>query len=125
MTTKVWQDLEILDDQNWISSHFRGRGNFSFSGQLRFSGDWKGSIESTDPGACLFVLEGARIEGQIKVARVVVDGSLADVDLSAEVFEAGPMARVEGRVSAKKLSVAEGAVVQGRILSQSANESQY
>lgn len=119
MSTKIWEDLEVLKDQNWISDEFVGRGHFSFSGQLRFSGDWTGSIESSDPEACLYILKGASVKGTIVANRVVVEGELGDIDLKAKSFEAHKGAVVLGRVCAENLFIEEGAIVQGDMSSVS------
>ncbi len=119
MSTKIWENLEVLENQNWISDGFSGRGHFEFSGQLRFSGSWVGSVESSDPEACLYVLKGASIQGKIRAARVVVEGELKDIDLKTKSFEAHAGASVLGRVSAENLFIEEGAIVEGDISSVS------
>ncbi|NCN41555.1 polymer-forming cytoskeletal protein [bacterium] len=119
MSTKIWENLEVLENQNWISDQFSGRGHFEFRGQLRFSGDWTGSIRSDDPGACIFILKGASIKGSIHVARVVVEGKLSDVEVQTRSFEAHHGATVIGRVYAENLLIDEGAIVQGDISSVS------
>jgi cytoskeletal protein CcmA (bactofilin family) len=119
MSTKIWKDFEILNEQHWIAADFRGRGEMHFRGQLRFSGTWLGSIRSDDPEACLFVLKGARMEGLIEVANVIVGGDLVDVNLQAKVFEALAGSRVSGCVRAGCLRVEEGALLEGEITSLS------
>jgi cytoskeletal protein CcmA (bactofilin family) len=120
MSTKIWKDFELLNEQHWIAADYRGRGEMEFRGQLRFSGAWTGSIRSDDPEACLFVLKGARIEGLIEVASVIVGGELLDVHLKAHSFEALAGSRVSGRVRAERLRVEEGAIVEGELTSVSA-----
>jgi len=120
MSTKIWKDFELLNEQHWIAADFRGRGEMEFRGQLRFSGSWMGSIRSDDPEACLYVLKGARIEGSITVAKVIVGGDLLDVQLQAHSFEALAGSRVSGRVRSERLRIEEGALVEGELTSVSA-----
>jgi len=119
MSTIIWKDLELLNEQHWISSDFRGRGDFEFRGIMRFSGTWIGSFRSGDPEARLFILDGARIEGRIEVAHVIVAGTLSDVVLNATSFEAVSTARVRGRISARVLKIEEGALIEGELTSVS------
>ncbi|MEO5667212.1 MAG: polymer-forming cytoskeletal protein [Bdellovibrionota bacterium] len=120
MSTAIWKDLELLNEQHWISSDFQGRGEFEFRGIMRFSGTWIGSIRSSDPEAQLFILDGARIEGSINVAHVIVAGTLSDVVLNAKSFEAVRTAKVMGRIRANSLKIEEGAILEGELTSVSA-----
>jgi cytoskeletal protein CcmA (bactofilin family) len=122
MSTAIWKDLELLNEQHWISSDFRGRGEFEFRGILRFSGSWIGSIRSSDPEARLFILDGARLEGRIDVAHVIVAGTLSDIVLNASSFEAVRTARVRGRIRAGTLKIEEGALIEGELTSVSARD---
>jgi cytoskeletal protein CcmA (bactofilin family) len=112
-----WESLEILEDQHWISASFRGRGDFTFAGNFRFSGQWQGAMFSETPESHLYVRSGAQISGHVSVARVSVEGQMIDVDVEAEIFHALRGARVVGRVNAKKIIVDEGAIVEGRMVS--------
>ena len=119
MSTAIWKDLELLNEQHWISSDFKGRGDFEFRGIMRFSGTWTGSFRSSDPEAKLFILDGASIEGSIDVAHVIVAGTLSDIVLNAKSFEAVRTAKVMGRIRASVLKIEEGALLQGELTSVS------
>jgi len=113
-----WDSFEVLDSQHWISRGFEGRGDLRFEGNLRFRGVWLGLIEGTNPDAHLFVMKGAKIQGQIRCHRVTVEGDLHDADIQADTFHALNGAHVSGRIRARQLSIDEGAVVEGRVVSR-------
>ncbi|MBS1983354.1 MAG: polymer-forming cytoskeletal protein [Bdellovibrionales bacterium] len=116
-----WQSLEILDGHHWISHDFKGRGDFEFSGNLRLSGEWRGTIHSSAAGAQLHVLKSAVVAGVIRVDRLSVEGHLDDIDIEVEWLRIMPGARVSGRIRAKTLIVDEGALLQGRIVARTSN----
>jgi cytoskeletal protein CcmA (bactofilin family) len=111
----IWESLEALEGQHWVTSSFKGRGDLEFSGQLRFSGEWTGTVHSGPDDSALFVLSGAIICGRIRVDEITVAGTLQDVDVEVRVFRALKGARVFGRVRAEVLLVEDGALVQGEI----------
>lgn len=112
-----WNSLEVLGERHWISREFRGRGDFRFSGSLRLSGEWTGRIDGEGEEPQLHVLPSAVVRGTLRVARVLVEGCLSDVDLEADWVLIRKGARVAGRVVAKVLRIEEGAWVEGRIVS--------
>lgn len=117
-----WDSLEVIEDQHWITQSFQGRGDMNFSGNLRFSGQWTGLVQSSGEEAHLYVMSEGKIKGQIKVKRLSVEGELEDVQIEAEVFRALPGARVRGQITAQILVVEEGAIVEGRIVSAPAKQ---
>lgn len=94
-------------------------GNISFSGGLRVDGEIKGNV-SAERGAesTLVVSEHARIEGEINVAHVVINGTVVGPVSAMESLELQPGARVTGDVEYHKLEMQQGAVVQGRLVHQ-------
>lgn len=117
MSTMIWKDFELLNEQHWIASDFRGRGEMEFRGQLRFSGEWIGSIRSDDPDACLYLLKGSRVVGSVAVANIIVGGEIRDATVKAESFEALEGSFISGRVRATKLRIEIGAVIDGELSS--------
>jgi len=67
------------------------------------------------PGT-LVLSEQARIEGEIRVSHVVINGTVVGPVHSAEYVELQPKANVTGDVYYKKLEIHLGAVVQGRLV---------
>jgi cytoskeletal protein CcmA (bactofilin family) len=116
--SEFWDSFEVLDSQHWVSRGFEGRGDLRFEGNLRFRGRWLGLIEGSSSDSHLFVMKGARIQGQIRCHRVTVEGDLQDADIVADTFHALSGAHVTGRIRAQNLSIDEGAVVEGRVVSR-------
>jgi cytoskeletal protein CcmA (bactofilin family) len=115
-----WESLSILDDQHWAARSFKGRGDLEFSGCLRFSGEWKGSVRSTATGAHLYVLSGARLSGSIAVEKLTVEGQLQDADVQVDFLRAVKGCRINGRVRARSMVIEEGAIIEGRLVSEAA-----
>lgn len=91
-------------------------GNITFSGGLRVDGYVKGNIKATGnkPGT-LVLSELAKIEGEIEVAHVVINGTVAGQVRASEYVELLPKARVTGDVSYKSIEIHVGAIVMGRM----------
>jgi cytoskeletal protein CcmA (bactofilin family) len=94
-------------------------GDVSFSGGLRIDGQVKGNVSATgDQASTLVVSEHARIEGEVSVSHVVVNGTIIGPVRSGEFLELQPKARVTGDVEYNSIEMHLGAVVQGRLIHQ-------
>ncbi|MDX9741208.1 MAG: polymer-forming cytoskeletal protein [Gammaproteobacteria bacterium] len=92
-------------------------GNVVFSGGLRIDGEVRGSVRATGnhPGT-LVVSEQARIDGEVNVAHLVVNGTINGPVRSDEFLELQPKARVTGDVEYNTIEMHLGAIVQGRLV---------
>jgi cytoskeletal protein CcmA (bactofilin family) len=94
-------------------------GDISFSGGLRIDGQVKGNVRAVgDQASTLVVSEHARIEGEVSVSHVVVNGTVIGPMRSGEFLELQPKARVTGDVEYSSIEMHLGAVVQGRLIHQ-------
>jgi cytoskeletal protein CcmA (bactofilin family) len=94
-------------------------GDVTFVGGLRVDGEVKGNVRSTgDGGGTLVVSEHARIEGEIHVSHLVINGTIIGPVYSSEFLELQPRARVTGDVQYNSLEMHLGAIVQGRLVHQ-------
>ncbi len=94
-------------------------GDVTFVGGLRVDGEVKGNVRSTgDSGGTLVVSEHARIEGEIHVSHLVINGTIIGPVYSSEFLELQPRARVTGDVQYNSLEMHLGAIVQGRLVHQ-------
>ena len=95
-------------------------GNISFSGGLRIDGHVKGNVKASanKPGT-LVVSEMAKVEGEIDVAHVVINGTVAGPVRASEYVELLPKARVTGNVSYKSIEIHVGAIVMGQLVYES------
>lgn len=94
-------------------------GDLTFDGGLRVDGRVNGSVQSVEgkPGT-LVLSEAARIEGEIRVSHVVINGTVVGPVHAADYVELQSKANVTGDVHYKTLEMQLGAVVQGRLVYQ-------
>jgi len=94
-------------------------GHITFTGGLRVDGHVRGNITASDgkPGT-LVLSEEARIEGEIRVSHIVINGTVVGPVHAAEYVELQAKANVTGDVYYKTLEIQLGAVVQGRLVYQ-------
>ncbi len=98
-------------------------GNVVFSGGLRIDGRVKGNVTADgDSASTLVVSEAARVDGEIQVSHVVVNGQVNGPIRSVEYLELQSKARVVGDVSYRRLEIQLGATVQGKLASLDAGE---
>src|SRR3954454_15960787 len=99
-------------------------GDVSFTGGLRIDGHIKGNVRASGnkPGT-LVISELAKVEGEIDVAHVVVNGTVAGPVRATEYVELLPKARVTGDVSYKSIEIHVGAIVMGQLMYESPQKS--
>lgn len=104
-----------------VGAGTRVEGNIIFSGGLRVDGEVCGNVtvEKGQQGT-LVISEQARIEGEINVSHLVINGTVIGPVRVGEFLELQPSARVTGDVEYMGLEMQQGAVVQGRLIHQAA-----
>lgn len=108
-----------------IGAGTRVEGDVIFSGGLRVDGHVKGSIVAEEgKSGTLVVSELARVEGEIRVPHVVINGTVCGPVNSAEYVELQMKANVTGDVYYNTLEMQLGAVVQGRLVHQAGAKSE-
>lgn len=91
-------------------------GNIHFKGGLRIDGHVKGNvIADGDDASMLVISEHAKVEGEVRVAYLVVNGEILGPVYSSELLELQPKARITGDVNYKALEMHGGAVVTGKL----------
>jgi cytoskeletal protein CcmA (bactofilin family) len=91
-------------------------GDVTFVGGLRVDGEVKGQCPFDGRWRRhLVVSEHARIEGEIHVSHLVINGTIIGPVYSSEFLELQPRARVTGDVQYNSLEMHLGAIVQGRL----------
>ena len=92
-------------------------GDITFSGGLRVDGEIKGNVRSAGGGPTTLVIsEHAKVEGEIAVSHVVINGTVNGPVLSTEFLELQDKARVNGDVQYSSIEIHLGAVVQGNLV---------
>jgi cytoskeletal protein CcmA (bactofilin family) len=98
----------------------RIEGNVSFSGGLRVDGEIIGNVTAvTDEPSTLVISEQARIDGEIKVTHLVVNGTINGPVHASEFLELQSRSRVKGDVQYNTLEMHLGAIVEGRLVHSS------
>jgi len=99
-------------------------GDITFVGGLRVDGHVKGNVRATGgkPGT-LVLSELAKVEGEIDVAHIVVNGTVAGTIRATEYVELLPKARVTGDVCYKSIEVHVGAIVMGQLVYENPQKS--
>lgn len=84
-------------------------GDLRFKGSFRIDGSFKGTIDSE---STLIVGENGKIEAEIKIGYIVVNGEIKGNIQAKEKVEINSTGRVIGSVTAPKLVVEEGAYLE-------------
>ena len=102
----------------------RIEGNVTFAGGLRVDGEIVGNVTAADEKAStLVVSEKARIDGEIRVSHLVVNGASNGPVHAAEFLELQAQSRVNGDVHYNTLEMQLGAVVEGRLVHRSSESA--
>lgn len=100
-----------------IGAGTRIEGNIKFSGGLRVDDEVVGNVTAvSDQPSTLVVSEQARIEGEISVSHLVVNGEISGPVHVGEFLELQSRSRVKGDVHYNSLEMHLGAVVEGRLM---------
>lgn len=92
-------------------------GDIAFSGGLRIDGEIKGNVRASgDQSSTLVISEHARIEGEVSVAHLVINGTVAGPVVSSGFLELQAKARVTGDIQYNSIEMHLGAVVEGRMV---------
>jgi cytoskeletal protein CcmA (bactofilin family) len=103
-----------------IGAGTRIEGNVIFSGGLRIDGEVKGDVRSAEgQTGTLVISEHARVEGEIAVAHLVVNGTVVGPVEATDFLELQPRSRVTGDVHYTSIEMHLGAVVEGRLVHKS------
>jgi cytoskeletal protein CcmA (bactofilin family) len=110
-TTKPQSRIDTL-----VGAGTRIDGDLHFVGGLRIDGQVKGNVVAEDSAGTLILSEQAVVDGEIRVAHAVINGTVNGPIYGLESVELQPKANVTGDVHYKTLEVHLGAIVQGRLV---------
>lgn len=92
-------------------------GDITFTGGLRIDGEIRGNVRATgDQSSTLVVSEHARVEGEVSVSHLVINGTVLGPVISSGFLELQAKARVTGDVEYNTIEMHLGAVVQGKLV---------
>ncbi len=107
-----------------IGGNTRLKGDVSFSGGLHVDGIIQGDVIAREDPSALTLSQCGRIEGNIRVERVTLNGTVIGDVTATECIQLMAHARVTGNVHYRLLEMAMGAEVNGIILHQDQGERQ-
>jgi cytoskeletal protein CcmA (bactofilin family) len=91
-------------------------GDVTFTGGLRVDGTLRGNVSTANgESGTLVVSEHARIDGEIDVSHVVINGTVNGPITADDFLELQAKARIAGDIAYRTLEMHLGAVVQGRL----------
>jgi cytoskeletal protein CcmA (bactofilin family) len=99
-------------ETTYFGKNLKIKGNVSGSGDIIHLGLLEGEF---DLKGTLQVAEPARINGIVKANDIVVKGDIQGTITAAKRVHLDSTARVQGRISSPKISMAEGACLEGDI----------
>lgn len=103
-----------LPIETLIGKHAQMQGNIDFVGGLRLDGQITGNLTaSTEQPSMLVVSEHASIEGEVRAAHLIVNGTITGPVYATDLLELQPKARITGNVHYAALEMHQGAVVEG------------
>lgn len=98
------------------------RGEVVFAGQMRVEGAIHGDI-TADPieDSELLVAPGARVEGRVLVARLIVEGTVVGPVIAREQLVLRAGGRLAGEIGYRDLQIEHGATIEGSLASLDAD----
>lgn len=101
----------------------RIEGDVHFSGGLRVDGEIIGGvIADTSKPSTLVLSEQARVEGEVRVTHLVVNGTVSGPVYVADYLELQSKAKVTGDVHYRTMEIQLGAIVEGKLIHLAENE---
>jgi cytoskeletal protein CcmA (bactofilin family) len=98
----------------------RIEGGVIFKGGLRVDGEIIGNVTALpDQPSTLVLSEKARVDGEIRVSHLVVNGTINGPVYATEFLELQANSRVKGDVHYSTLEMQLGAIVEGRLVHRS------
>lgn len=92
-------------------------GNIEFSGGLRIDGEVRGNVRAADiPASTLVIGEYGRVEGDVDVARLIVNGLVTGRVDAREFIRLQSKARIDCDVAYALAEIHPGAVVLGQLV---------
>jgi len=98
----------------------RIEGNVNFTGGLRVDGEVIGNVTAvSDQPSTLVLSEQARIDGEVRVSHLVLNGEVNGPIYAAEFLELQSRSKVKGDVHYNVLEMHLGAIVEGHLVHRS------
>jgi cytoskeletal protein CcmA (bactofilin family) len=100
-----------------IGQNTQVKGDISFSGGLRIDGNVTGNVTANgDDKSVLTISEQGKIEGEVRVPNLLINGSISGNVYASQHVELAPKAKVEGNLYYHLLEMAMGSEVNGQLI---------
>ncbi len=111
--------LKATSIQTLVGESARIEGDLRFKGGCHVDGVVHGSVAGDHDGdAFLSVSENGRVEGDVKVPRLALSGTVEGNVVVSDRAEFGPTAKVVGDVYYNLIEIAAGAQINGKLIHQ-------
>lgn len=107
-----------------IGSGTEIHGDIHFKDGLHIDGVVKGNVIADGDHSMLTMSEHGRIEGEVRVHNIVLNGAVQGDVYASEHIELAPEARVQGNVYYNLIEMAMGAEVNGNLVHKSQKSAQ-
>jgi len=91
-------------------------GDVSFDHGLHIDGSVRGDVRARQEDAILTLGKGGRIEGEVRVAHIILNGEVLGDVYASHRIELDAAARVTGNVYYQQIEMAMGAEVNGKLI---------
>ena len=116
---KMLRQLDTL-----VGQHTQVEGNITFDGGLRVDGSIIGNVAARDDNnAVLTLSEAGKIEGDIRVANMIVNGTIIGNIHASGHLELSERTQITGNVYYGLLQMEEGAQINGKLIHIKDNDS--
>ncbi len=105
-----------VDIDSLVGSNSKICGDIHFSGGLHIDGEIEGNVIADDEGSILTTSERARIQGDVKVHNIILNGEVVGDVYGYKHIELAADARVKGNVYYNVIEMAMGAEVNGSLI---------
>jgi cytoskeletal protein CcmA (bactofilin family) len=102
--------INVNDIHTILGPESSFEGKLTFEGTVRIDGHFKGEVRTDN---ILVVGQGARIEAQLYVGSIVVNGDITGDIHATQSVEINAPAKVRGNITTPQLSVAKGVIFEG------------
>jgi len=105
-----------VDIDSLVGGNSKICGDIHFSGGLHVDGEIEGNVIANDENSTLTTSERARIQGDVKVHNIILNGEVVGDVYGYKHIELAPNARVKGNVYYNVIEMAMGAEVNGSLI---------
>ncbi|MEK7706033.1 MAG: polymer-forming cytoskeletal protein [Myxococcota bacterium] len=103
-------ELNVNDVHTILGPESSFEGKLSFEGTVRIDGHFKGEIKTDN---VLVVGQGARVEAQVHVGSIVINGEVIGDVFAKQSVEIHAPGKVRGNIATPQLVIAKGVVFEG------------